>query len=82
MSRRLLANMSNQTPHIYTIRLEGCLDARWSEWLGGLTIECTPDGETVLRGVMADQAALHGVLIRIRDLGVPVIEVRRAPHQT
>jgi hypothetical protein len=62
---------------IYTIRLEGCLDSRWSEWLDGMSITCTADGKTILRGEAHDQAALYGLLIKLRDLGLPLIEVTR-----
>jgi hypothetical protein len=73
--------MSNkQTTHgceYYTIRLKGHLASRWSEWLEGLTVAHTESGETILSGPLADQAALHGVLARIRDLGLPLLAVSR-----
>ena len=62
----------------YRIRVRGHLDNRWSEWLGGLTIHHQEDGTTLLVGPVVDQAALHGVIIRIRDLGLPLLSVRRA----
>jgi hypothetical protein len=52
------------------------LDAQWSSWFDGLHVECSAPGETVLVGPVADQAALHGVLTRIRDLGLPLLSVR------
>jgi hypothetical protein len=61
----------------YYIRLKGHLDDRWSEWFDGLTISNRPDGDTVLRGPIVDQAALHGVLAKVRDLGLDLIVVRR-----
>jgi len=61
----------------YTIRLEGHLASHWSEWFEGLTVAHTESGETILSGPLADQAALHGVLARIRDLGLPLLAVSR-----
>jgi hypothetical protein len=61
----------------YEIRLGGHLDPRWATWFDGITVEHEPDGTTALRGEVADQAALHGVLQRARDLGLPLISVRR-----
>ena len=59
----------------YEIRVEGHLDLEWSEWLDGLTISYDAEGNTVLRGSLVDQAALHGVLMKIRDLAVPLLAV-------
>jgi hypothetical protein len=59
----------------YTIRIKGHLAPRWSEWFAGLTVTHTANGETILAGPLADQAALHGVLARIRDLGAPLLAV-------
>ena len=66
----------------YRVRVSGHLDDRWSDWLGGLVIQRRDDGTTVLVGAVVDQAALHGVLARIRDLGLPLLSVDRAaePH--
>ena len=61
----------------YEIRVEGHLDLEWSEWLDGLTISYDGEGNTVLRGSLVDQAALHGVLMKIRDLAVPLLAVNR-----
>jgi hypothetical protein len=60
---------------IYHIRVKGHLDQRWSDWFGGLTITNEANGEAVLAGPLADQAALHGVLIKVRDRGLPLIAV-------
>ncbi len=60
----------------YQITVQGHLDARWSAWFDGLTITNEPDGKAVLAGPIADQAALHGVLAKIRDLGLPLIAVQ------
>ena len=61
---------------IYEIRVKGVLDSRWSEWFDGMTVSASND-ETTLFGPVADQAALHGLLARVRDLGVPLLSVRR-----
>lgn len=61
----------------YEIRLQGRLDSRWATWFDGLTL--TDDGTTVISGPVADQAALHGVLRRIRDTGLPLISITRRP---
>ena len=63
---------------IYRIRVKGHLDDRWSDWLGGMAIHLQEDGTSVLVGPVVDQAALHGVIIRIRDLGLPLLSVKRA----
>jgi hypothetical protein len=61
----------------YEIRLEGHLHAHWSTWFDGLTVKREADGTTVVSGLIPDQAALHGLLQRVRDLGVPLISVSR-----
>jgi hypothetical protein len=63
----------------YKIELEGELDIDWSGWLGDLNLEHSADGHTILCGELCDQAALHGLLARIRDLGVPLLLVARLP---
>ena len=60
---------------IYEIRLKGHLDDRWSDWFGGLTITLEDNGNTLLTGPVVDQAALHGLLKRVRDLGMPLLSV-------
>ncbi len=61
----------------YEIRIEGLIDGLWTEWFDGMTITHDDDQETILIGELSDQAALHGVLDRIRDLGLNLISVRR-----
>lgn len=68
-------------PGWYEIRLQGRLDERWAEWFGGMTIEMAPGGVTVLRGHLVDQAELHGVLARLRDLNLPLISVQAATQE-
>ena len=60
---------------VYQIRVRGHLNSSWSEWFEGSTITHEEDGTTVLTGPVADQPALHGLLIRIRDLGLPLLSV-------
>ena len=62
---------------IYEIRVQGRLDQRWSSWFDGLTLSYEGDDITVLRGPLVDEAALHGVLIKVRDLALPLLAVSR-----
>ncbi len=62
----------------YEIRLGGHLDDRWSEWFEGLRLTREANGETVLSGPIVDEAALHGVLAKVRDLGLPLLAVNLA----
>ena len=64
-------------PGRYEIRLGGHLEARWATWFDGMTLSRTGDGSTVLTGPVVDQAALHGLLRRVRDLGLPLLAVTR-----
>src|SRR5438309_11536312 len=64
----------------YEIRLKGRLDAHWTAWFDGLTVSQESDSTTVISGPIADQAALHGVLQRVRDLGLPLVSVSRIEH--
>jgi hypothetical protein len=73
MSARSAAR--HQDPGRYEIRVEGHLDTRWAAWFDGLTLSHDSDGTTVIHGPVADQAALHGLLQKIRDLGLPLISV-------
>ena len=60
----------------YEIRVKGALDARWQTWFEGMTITASDD-ETIIRGTLADQAALHSLLTKIRDLGLPLIAMNQ-----
>jgi hypothetical protein len=62
-------------PTRYELRIEGHLDHRWAEWFGGLTLVQEDDGTTTLHGAVADQAALHGLLAKVRDLGATLVSV-------
>ena len=62
-------------PMVYQIRVKGHLGQQWADWLDGLTITLEEDGNTVLMGPVVDQSALHGILKRIRDLGLPLLSV-------
>lgn len=71
MSRKARGNVD------YEIRVKGVLDRHWSGWFSDLEVVPQPDGETSIRGPIADQAALHGILNRIFDLGLTLLSVRR-----
>ncbi len=65
------------SPITYEIRVEGLIDGLWEEWFEGMRIDYVNDAETILRGELKDQTALHGVLDKIRDLGLILISVIR-----
>lgn len=70
--------------HQVQIRVKGQIDERWSEWLDGLTITHTGEGETLLTGPILDQSALYGLMSKLRDLGLPLAAVRvgeDVPHE-
>ena len=69
--------MEMDNPDVYEIRVEGHLPDRWSEWFAGLTLTQTEAGDTLLSGPVVDQAALHGLLARIRDLNLTLVAVER-----
>ena len=68
-------------PQVYQIRLTGHLDSRWMAWFGDATITLEDTGDTLLVCTVADQAALHGLLKRVRDLGIPLSLVKRLELQ-
>lgn len=72
-----MALRERDEPSTYHIRVKGVLDPKWSPWFAGFAILPEGDDETLLAGVVADQAALHTVLARIRDLGLPLISVHQ-----
>ena len=67
---------------MYEIRIKGQLDSRWGDWFEGLTITLAEEGETLLTGPVADQAALHGLLKKVRDLGMPLLSVNQVTDKT
>src|SRR5215212_7466038 len=77
-----MANTRNPTtdsrqPMVYQIRIQGHLDSEWSDWFEGLTITLEDNGVTLLSGLVVDQAALYGLLRKVRDLGTPLLAVNR-----
>jgi hypothetical protein len=62
-------------PGLYEIRVRGHLESRWAAWFDGMTLTQEIDGTTNIRGQVADQAALHGLLSKVRDLGLPLVSV-------
>jgi hypothetical protein len=74
-----MTHSNGQAPTTYQVRIAGHLDQHWSHWFGDLTLAHEDDGTTSLTGVIADQAELHGVLTKIRDLGVTLISLAVVP---
>ena len=75
MSDKQTNNKKHNQPPCYEIRLRGHLDLQWTDWFEGLTISLEEDGTTLFSGPVADQAALHGLLKKIRDLGMPLVSI-------
>jgi hypothetical protein len=75
MSETLASTDDHHEPGRYEIRLKGHLDARWAAWFDGLSFTHESDGTTVIHGPLDDQAALHGLLQKVRDLGLPLMSV-------
>lgn len=77
------SNSSNEKaqPMIYQIRIKGHLDRKWADWFSGLSITSLANGETLLTGPVLDQAALHGLLRKIRDVGLPLLSVIRVESE-
>jgi len=75
MSEKPTPIKANPEPELYEIRVRGHLDARWANWFEGLTITLEENGDTLLTGPVIDQAALHGLLKKVRDLGLPLVSV-------
>jgi hypothetical protein len=80
MSEKHASTQENYKPGIYEIRIKGHLDDKWAEWFEGLTITLEEDGDTLLTGPVIDQAALHGLLKKVRDLGMPLLSVCPVEH--
>ncbi len=75
MSNKDSPKTDTDTPAIYQIRIKGQLGCQWADWFEGLTITLADNGDTLLTGPVTDQAALYGLLKKVRDLGMPLISV-------
>ena len=75
MSDTHTASDARREPGHYEIRLKGHLETRWAAWFDGLSLTQECDGTTVIRGSVIDQAAVHGLLSKVRDLGLPLVAV-------
>ena len=80
MSKTLASTEDRYEPGSYEIRIKGHLDKRWAAWFEGMTITLEEDGDTLLTGPVVDQAALHGLLKRVRDLGMSLVSVSPLEH--
>jgi hypothetical protein len=81
MSNEPKTKPAPRQPVLYQIRIKGHLGRQWSDWFEGLTITLEEDGYTLLTGPVVDQAALHGLLKKVRDLGMPLLSVCPAEHR-
>ena len=77
MSNKRNPKTDPSQPMVYQIRLKGHLGRQWTDWFGGLTITLEDNGDTLLTGPVVDQAALHSLLRKVRDLGMPLLSVNR-----
>jgi hypothetical protein len=75
MSKTHASTEDHDEPGLYEIRIKGHLDDRWAAWFGDLTLTREDNGETLLTGPVVDQAALHGLLRKVRDVGMPLLSV-------
>jgi hypothetical protein len=83
MSSKFNSESENAQSMVYQIRIKGHLGREWTDWFEGLTITLEDNGETLLTGPVVDQAALHGLLKKVRDLGIPLVSVSPVkPGQT
>ena len=83
MSNILNPETDPSQPIMYQIRIKGHLDRRWRDWFEGMSISLENNGDTLITGPVADQSALHGLVKKVRDLGLPLISANRIdPGQT
>ena len=75
MSNHVNPHTESSEPMVYQIRIKGHLGRHWADWFDGLTIALEETGDTLLTGLVVDQAALHGLLKKVRDLGMPLLSV-------
>lgn len=71
--------IDSSQPTTYQIRIKGHLGCEWTDWFGGMTVTLQDEGDTLLTGLVVDQAALHGLLKKVRDLGMPLVSVNPVP---
>jgi hypothetical protein len=81
MSYTVDTRTDSSQPTVYQIRVKGHLGSQWQDWFGGLTVTLEDNGETLLTGPVVDQAALHGLIKKVRDLGMPLVSVFRIAQQ-
>jgi hypothetical protein len=77
-----MSDTSAGHPRRYAIRVQGHLPSRWATWFDGMSLTAESDGSTVLDGPVLDQAALHGLLHKVRDLGLPLLSVTQLDTDT
>jgi hypothetical protein len=82
MSNKLTSQPNSTQPMIYQIKLKGHLDRQWANWFEGLAITLEEDGNTLLAGAVTDQAELHGLLKKVRDLGMPLVSVNQIQNHS
>lgn len=75
MPKQQMSERGPDQPKVFEIRIQGHLSQQWVDWFDGLAVTLGEDGNTLLRGAVVDQSALHGILKRIRDLGMPLLSV-------
>src|SRR5690348_7084982 len=83
MSNKVKSGIDREQPTVYEIRIKGHLGREWADWFGGLTVTLEQNGDTSLAGAVPDQAALHGLLRKVRDLGMTLLSINSMePGQT
>jgi hypothetical protein len=80
MPKKSIKHLNFDQQNIYQIRVKGTLDQQWSDWFDGLNISPTDDGSTLLTGPVVDDAALHGLLKKVRDSGVQLLSVNQVEN--